>query len=95
MEKTGMGNLVSVAAFVLFALWAVPGYGAESTVNAPIRPPETQAVRPDSERTSALDEIKKAYGDVKTLESSFRQSIYIASLKRERESKGEFFFKRQ
>jgi outer membrane lipoprotein-sorting protein len=97
MKETGMGNLISTistAALVFFALWAVPGYGVESTTNAQTQPSETQ-VRPDPERTPALDELKKAYGDMKTLEASFRQKIFIASLKKERESKGEFFFKRQ
>ncbi|OPY76122.1 MAG: Outer-membrane lipoprotein carrier protein precursor [Syntrophorhabdus sp. PtaU1.Bin153] len=87
-------GIIPATAFILFALWAVPGYGAEPTINTLTQPSETQ-VRPDSERTPALDELKRAYGDVKTLEASFQQKIFIASLKRERESKGAFLFKRQ
>jgi outer membrane lipoprotein-sorting protein len=44
---------------------------------------------------SPFDEIKKTYAEIKTLETQFTQKIFISSLKRERGSKGEFFFKRQ
>ena len=44
---------------------------------------------------SPFDEIKKAYAEIKTLEAQFNQRIFISSLKKERDSKGEFFFKRQ
>ena len=44
---------------------------------------------------SSFDEIKKAYAEIKTLEAQFKQRIFISSLKKERDSKGEFFFKRQ
>jgi chaperone LolA len=44
---------------------------------------------------SPFDEIKRAYAQVKTLETKFIQKIFISSLKKERDSKGEFFFKRQ
>jgi len=45
--------------------------------------------------SSPFDEIKKTYTEIKTLETQFTQKIFISSLKRERDSKGEFFFKRQ
>ena len=44
---------------------------------------------------SPFDELKKSYAEVKTLETQFTQKIFISSLKKERDSKGEFFFKRQ
>jgi chaperone LolA len=44
---------------------------------------------------SPFDELKRAYAEIKTLETQFNQTIFISSLKKERESKGEFFFKRQ
>ncbi len=61
---------------------------------------EPQLTNQNSELTtssppSPFDEIKKAYADIKTLETQFNQKIFISSLKKERDSKGEFFFKRQ
>jgi outer membrane lipoprotein-sorting protein len=44
---------------------------------------------------SPFDEIKKTYAEIRTLETQFSQKIFISSLKKERDSKGEFFFKRQ
>jgi chaperone LolA len=41
-----------------------------------------------------LDGIKKAYLEVKTIESQFSQKISISALKRQRELKGEFYYKR-
>ena len=48
-----------------------------------------------SSQSSPFDEIKKTYAEIKTLEAQFSQKIFISSLKKERDSKGEFFFKRQ
>lgn len=45
--------------------------------------------------SSPFDELKKSYAEVKTLETQFTQKIFISSLKKERDSKGEFIFKRQ
>jgi outer membrane lipoprotein-sorting protein len=60
---------------------------------------EPQLRTPNSElktgSPSPFDEIKKTYAEIKTLEARFNQRIFISSLKKERESKGEFFFKRQ
>lgn len=44
---------------------------------------------------SPFEGIKKAYAEIKSLEARFSQNIRISSLNKERESKGEFFFKRQ
>lgn len=44
---------------------------------------------------SPFEGIKKTYAEIKTLETRFSQKIFISSLKKERDSKGEFFFKRQ
>lgn len=44
---------------------------------------------------SPFDEIKRAYAGIKTLEAQFKQRIFISSLKKERDSRGEFYFKRQ
>lgn len=41
-----------------------------------------------------LDAIKKAYSEIKTVEARFQQKIIISALKRQREMKGEFFYKR-
>lgn len=44
---------------------------------------------------SPFEGIKKTYSEVATLEARFHQKIFIASLKKERDSDGEFFYKRQ
>jgi len=50
----------------------------------------------DPQHTSSpFDELKRSYADIKTLEARFNQKIFISSLKKERDSKGEFLFKRQ
>jgi outer membrane lipoprotein carrier protein len=41
-----------------------------------------------------LDNIKKTYSEVKTIEAQFSQKITISALKRQRELKGEFYYKR-
>jgi len=45
-------------------------------------------------RADALDMLKKTYAGIQTVEARFNQKISIATLKRERESKGEFYYKR-
>jgi chaperone LolA len=45
-------------------------------------------------RAEQLDAIKKTYSEVKTVEAQFQQKIVISALKRQREMKGEFFYKR-
>jgi outer membrane lipoprotein carrier protein len=45
-------------------------------------------------RADALDSLKKTYAAVQTVQANFSQKIAIVTLKRERESKGEFFYKR-
>jgi outer membrane lipoprotein carrier protein len=52
-------------------------------------------LRTASSPAAPFDEIKKTYAEIKTLEAQFSQKIFISSLKKERDSKGEFFFKRQ
>jgi chaperone LolA len=61
-------------------------HGAEEHAN--------QALRTDSGYISPFDGIKKAYGAITTLEALFKQKVFIAALKKERESSGEFLFKR-
>ena len=41
-----------------------------------------------------LDSIKKAYAEIKTVDAQFTQKITISTLKRQRDLKGEFFYKR-
>jgi outer membrane lipoprotein carrier protein len=45
-------------------------------------------------RADQLDAIKKVYGEIKTVEAQFTQKITISTLKRQRDLKGEFFYKR-
>ena len=42
----------------------------------------------------ALDQIKKTYAEIQTVEARFQQKIQISTLKRERDMKGDFFYKR-
>jgi chaperone LolA len=44
---------------------------------------------------SPFDGIKKTYSEITTMEATFHQKLFIASLKKEREFEGEFFYKRQ
>jgi chaperone LolA len=45
-------------------------------------------------RADAVDMLKKTYAGIQTVEARFNQKIVISTLKRERESKGEFYYKR-
>ena len=49
---------------------------------------------PGVARGDAIDMLKKTYAGIQTVEARFNQKISIATLKRERESKGEFYYKR-
>ena len=44
---------------------------------------------------SPFDSLKKTYAQISTLEARFHQTIFISSLKKEREFGGEFYYKRQ
>ena len=44
--------------------------------------------------SSPFEGIKKTYSAINTLEARFHQKIYIASLKKDRDSDGEFYYKR-
>jgi outer membrane lipoprotein-sorting protein len=44
---------------------------------------------------SPLDELKKTYAAINTLEAAFHQKIYIAGLRKERDFDGDFLYKRQ
>jgi len=45
-------------------------------------------------RAETLDDLKKTYAEITTVEAHFHQSILIKALKREREMEGDFFYKR-
>jgi outer membrane lipoprotein carrier protein len=45
-------------------------------------------------QADAIDMLKKTYAGIQTVEAQFTQKIVISTLKRERESKGEFYYKR-
>jgi len=76
---------VAAAAFVaLIALmWMGPAWAQES---------RTPGAEPAF--SSPFEGIKKTYSGINTLEARFHQKIYIASLKKDRESDGEFYYKR-
>jgi len=50
--------------------------------------------QPRVARADAVDLLKKTYAGIQTVEAGFNQKIVISTLKRERESKGEFYYKR-
>ena len=76
-------------------------YSAESPLRAPNSlPTEARFAQAGDLRTSSQShppsmKSRKTYAEIKTLEAQFSQKIFISSLKKERDSKGEFFFKRQ
>lgn len=94
---------VAIMILVTFIVWSFSialVHASEPQLRIPnSRPTEVilaQVGEPKTGSTSSpLDEIKKTYAEVKTLETQFTQKIFISSLKKERDSKGEFFFKRQ
>ena len=45
-------------------------------------------------RADTLDSIKKTYSAITTVEARFQQKIALSALKRTREAKGEFYYKR-
>lgn len=104
----GQRLIMVVVACILWNFSFAVAYGADApprTPNAEVRTANSQAAegrfaqagetRTDSVQASPFDGIKKTYADIRTLETKFNQRIVISSLKKERESKGEFFFKRQ
>lgn len=75
---------------VVASVLCLVGFGALAS-EAPRSSVESS---PSLRDPSPFDEVKKTYAEVRTLETKFNQTIFIASLKKERQSKGEFFFKR-
>jgi len=45
-------------------------------------------------RADTLDSMKKTYSAINTVEARFEQTILLSALKRTREAKGEFYYKR-
>ncbi len=89
MKEKPVTKYFSVALAVLFAL--VAGLMPVGPTHAQTeRTPAT--TRPDG--ASPFEGIKKTYSEIVTLDAKFHQKIVIASLKKERESDGEFFYKR-
>jgi outer membrane lipoprotein-sorting protein len=43
---------------------------------------------------TTLDALKKSYREIRTVDAHFRQKILIKSLRRERDTEGDFFYKR-
>jgi len=79
--------------FVAFVIWNFSFTVAHAS-EPPLRTKNSE-LRTDSATSSPFDEIKKTYAEIKTLETQFTQKIFISSLKRERNSTGDFYFKRQ
>ena len=82
-------RIIIFVAVIYYSLGTTMVFGSE-----PLRTPNPE-LRTSLSSSSPFDEIKKTYAEIKTLEAQFSQKIFISSLKKERDSKGEFFFKRQ
>jgi outer membrane lipoprotein carrier protein len=82
--------------FIIFLSIISCGFisAVDCSADTPLRTPNSE-LRTSLSSPSPFDEIKKTYAEIKTLEAQFNQKIFISSLKKERDSKGEFFFKRQ
>ena len=52
------------------------------------------AVAASAARADTLDSMKKTYSAINTVEARFEQTILLSALKRTREAKGEFYYKR-
>ncbi|MDR2017956.1 MAG: outer membrane lipoprotein carrier protein LolA [Syntrophobacterales bacterium] len=83
-----MKKYSSVVCAVFFALIASVWMGQ-------VRAQEPSSPVANSAFLSPFEGIKKTYFAIMTLEASFHQKIFIASLKKERESDGEFSYKKQ
>ncbi len=86
-----IGRIV-VMVFVACMIWnfgSIVAYGADALRGMANAEPRT--VSP----SSPFEGIKKTYAEIRSLETRFTQRILISSLKKDRESTGEFFFKRQ
>ena len=82
-----MQKYLTIALAIFFALLASPWMG-------PVSAQAPRSTGADSGFSSPFEGIKKTYSEINTLEARFHQKILIASLKKERESDGEFYYKR-
>ena len=92
--------IIIFVAVIYYSLGTTMVFGSEPLRTPNSLPTEARFAQAGDLRTSLsspspFDEIKKTYAEIKTLEAQFSQKIFISSLKKERDSKGEFFFKRQ
>jgi outer membrane lipoprotein-sorting protein len=67
--------------------------GAELATGSQSQTPNPEP-RTGSRSASPFDGIKKTYSEVTTMEATFQQKIYIASLQKERGFEGDFSYKR-
>lgn len=79
----------AIALCVVLAAYLIPGLACAQAPKA-----SEEESRKDSGFPSPFEGIKKTYGQINTQEAAFHQKIFIASLKKERESDGEFLYKR-
>jgi chaperone LolA len=85
-NKLSILNIIVLSVVALFI--SVGGAAAQSR-------PTSNVTRPTDSGPSPFEGIKKTYSAIVTMEARFHQTIFIASLKKERESDGEFLYKRQ
>ncbi|MBA4418234.1 MAG: hypothetical protein C0392_10045 [Syntrophus sp. (in: bacteria)] len=81
--------IAKLTLFFVFSIVIFAGIAAAQSRPTPLAP------RPTDSGPSPFEGIKKTYSEIVTMEARFHQTIFIASLKKERESDGEFFYKRQ
>jgi len=102
IRKCFATNIILIlVAYIIWNFTIAVAYTAESPLRTPnsltteVRFAQAGDLRTGLSPAAPFDEIKKTYAEIKTFEAQFSQKIFISSLKKERDSKGEFFFKRQ
>ena len=85
-KKEGMRRVWRAAAMAVALCMILLGAGAVHG--------QTKSAAQESEVASPFEGIKKTYSAIQTLDARFHQKILIASLKKDRESDGEFYYKR-
>ncbi|HEY3275321.1 MAG TPA: outer membrane lipoprotein chaperone LolA [Syntrophorhabdaceae bacterium] len=90
MKNGSSAVLLALLAFGVCMVCAGSAY-AQTTGAVRVQAEEGRA---NNAGPSAFEGIKKTYSAIQTLEARFHQKVVIATLKKERDSDGEFFYKR-
>ncbi|MHB8109227.1 MAG: LolA family protein [Syntrophorhabdaceae bacterium] len=85
------GVTIALLVAAIFCMFCFP-LQAQQTKN---QSGEKQKPGIEANTGSPFDSLKKTYASINTLEASFHQKIFVAGIKKTRETEGLFFFKRQ